>query len=259
MNLIGNLIKYKDLLFVFIWREFTIRYRQSAIGIFWAVLQPLSMMLLFTFIFGVVLHSKVSNYPYVLFFYSGLLPWSFFSNSMNFSISSLVSHRSLITKIYFPREIMPISGIAVSFIDFCIAFIIYLLLLLVYKIPFTINFLWFFPLVLLLFFFTVSLSLLLSALNVYYRDVKLLSGFLLQLWFFATPIFYSIDKIAIKWKILLFFNPLTFIVENMRRVTLEGRSVVLWQIGFEIVVIAAFYIIACKVFYKIERKFADVI
>lgn len=257
--MLKNLYQYRYLLFVFIWREFTIRYRQSALGVLWAIIQPLSMMLLFTFIFSVVLKYKVSNYPHVLFFYSGLLPWTFFSNSINFAISSLVNHRNLITKIYFPREILPISGVAVSFIDFCIAFFIYFILMLLYGIPFTPNFLWFFPLLLILIVFTLSLSLLFSAINVYYRDVKLLSGFLLQLWFFATPVFYSVDKVSMKWKLILFLNPMTFIVENMRRAMLEGRGVVLWQLGFELVVIMLFYIMCRTVFINLERKMADVI
>lgn len=258
-SLLKRLYEYRHLLLVFVWREFTIRYRQSALGVLWAIIQPLSMMLLFTFIFSVVLKYKVSNYPHVLFFYSGLLPWTFFSNSVNSSISSLVNHRNLITKIYFPREILPMSGVAVSFIDFCIAFGIYLILMFFYGIPFSVNFLWFFPLLLILIIFTISLSLLFSAVNVYYRDVKLLSGFLLQLWFFATPVFYSVDKVSMKWKLILFLNPMTFIVENTRRAILEGRGIVLWQLVFELAVVAIFYIISRAVFISLERKMADVI
>ena len=225
----------------------------------WAVLQPLSMMILFTFIFSVVLKYKVSGYPHVLFFYAGILPWTFFSSSINSSISSLVNHRNLITKIYFPREILPLSGVAVAFVDFCIAFTIYLLLMFLFRITFTPRFFWFFPLLLILIVFIVSLSLMFSALNVYYRDVKLLSGFLLQLWFFATPVFYSVDKVSMKWKLILFLNPLTFIVENMRRVTLEGRGIVLWQLAFELVVVSLFYVICSRIFARLERKMADVI
>ncbi|NIA09836.1 MAG: ABC transporter permease [Nitrospiraceae bacterium] len=257
--MIKRLYKYRHLLMVFIWREFTIRYRQTVFGILWAVLQPLSMMLLFTFIFGVVLHHKVSNYPYVLFFYSGVLPWSFFSSSVNFSMNSLVNHRSLITKIYFPREIIPISGIVVSFVDFCIAFLIYIFLLAIYGVHLTLNVLWFLPLLAILIVFTISLSLFFSALNVYYRDIKLLSRFLMQLWFFATPVLYSVDKVPLKWKIVLFLNPMTFIVENMRRVTLEGRGIVWWQFILEFAVISVFYILCYNIFLAIEKRMADVI
>ncbi|KUJ96223.1 MAG: ABC transporter, membrane protein, ABC-2 family [Desulfonauticus sp. 38_4375] len=254
-----RLVNYRDLLIVFIWREFTIKYRQTALGLLWAIFQPLSMMLLFTFIFGIVLKHKLSDYPYVLFFYSGILPWSFFSSSVNFGINSLVNQRSLITKIYFPREIIPISGLAVSFIDFCISFLIYVLFLKIYGIHFTKNMVWFIPLLGMLIIFSMSISLLFSALNVYYRDVKLLSSFLLQLWFFATPIFYSVDKVSMKFKLILFLNPLTFIVENMRRVTLEGRGVIFWQLCFELLMISLFYIFSYRLFLTVERKMADII
>jgi len=237
MNIVKRLYPYKDLLLVFIWREFTIRYRQSIIGVLWAILQPLSMMLLFTFIFSFILKLKIAEYPHVIFFYSGLLPWIFFSSSVNYSIPSLTHHYELITKIYFPREILPLSGISVAFIDYLIATVVFALLLFIYKIPITWTALWLIPLFMLLFFFTVSVSLFLASLNVYYRDVKLATGFLVQLWFFASPIIYSIDHLDMKLKLILFLNPLTFIIENMRRCVLEARAVVLWQFVFVSIII----------------------
>ena len=254
-----RLREYKDLLLVFIWREFLIRYRQSIMGILWAVVQPLSMMLLFTFVFSVILKLKIADYPYVLFFYSGLLPWIFFFSSVTYSIPSLTNHYNLITKIYFPREIIPISGIAISFADFIIAFLLYLALIFFYHVHLTLNFLWFIPLTIILIMFSASVALFFSALNVYYRDVKLVSGFLLQLWFFASPILYSVDKVSLKWKVILFLNPLTFIIENMRRVTIEGRGVILWQFVLELALIVILYRLCYTLFIKVERAFADVI
>jgi lipopolysaccharide transport system permease protein len=259
MNIAKRLYSYKDLFLIFIWREFTIRYRQSIIGVLWAVLQPLSMMVLFTFIFSYIFKLKVSDYPHVIFFYSGLLPWIFFSSSLNYSIPSLTNHYGLITKIYFPREILPLSGISVALIDYLIATVVFALLLLIYKIPITWNALWLIPLFILLFFFTVSVSLFLSSLNVYYRDVKLATGFLVQLWFFASPVMYSVDQLDIKFKMILFINPLTFMIENMRRCVLEARAVVLWQFVFVSIIIGIFYFLSYKFFIKTERAFADVI
>ncbi|HHF51138.1 MAG TPA: ABC transporter permease [Candidatus Aminicenantes bacterium] len=250
---------YRDLLLVFIWREFTIRYKQSFIGILWAVLQPLSMMLLFTFLFTFIMPVKVTRYPYVVFFYSGALPWSFFSSSLNYAIPSLTNHYNLVTKIYFPREILPISGIGVAFLDFLVASLVYVLLLLSFKIKITLMVLWFFPLLILLLIFTLSVALVLSALNVYYRDVKLATGFLLQLWFFATPVFYSIDRLSLKLKLLVFMNPLTFIVENMRRCVIESRALVLWQLLLVTLFILVFFFLSYKFFLNTEKKFADVI
>jgi len=254
-----RLTAYKDLLLVFIWRELLIRYKQTVIGILWAVLQPVSLMMLFTFIFGMVLHTTHKNYPYVLFFYAGVLPWTFFSGAANFSVSSLSGNFNLVTKIYFPREIIPLSGVAINFIDYLIGLLVYFILLLFYGIPLTWNFFWIIPLMFMMVVYTTSISLLLSALNVYYRDVKLASTFLLQFLFFATPVIYSIDSVDNQWKSLLFLNPLTFIVENMRRVTIEGRGIVLWQIGAEMFGVIVLYFMIYKIFIKIERAFADVI
>ena len=254
-----RLKKYKDLLLVFIWREFTIRYKQSFIGILWAILQPLSMMMLFTFVFTYIKPVKFSSYPYVLFLYSALLPWSFFSSSINYAVPSLTSHYNLITKIYFPREILPLSGVVVAVIDFFIASLVYIVLLIIFKAEITWNILWFIPLFLLLVIFVSSICLIFSALNVYYRDVKLATGFVIQLWFFATPIFYSIDKVSLKLKLVLFLNPLTFIIENMRRCVVEGRGVILWQFVLVLLFVVVLFISAYRFFLITEKKFADVI
>jgi len=257
--MIARLYQYRDLLLVFIWREFIIRYKQTAIGVLWAILQPVSLMLLFTFIFGVVLQTTQKDYPFTLFYFAGVLPWTFFSGATTFSVTSLSSNFHLVTKIYFPREIIPLSGVAINFIDYLIGLAVYFLLLLVYGIQFTWHMLWLAPLLAMLIVFTTSVSLLLSALNVYYRDVKLATTFLIQFLFFATPVIYSIDAVGNQWKYLLFLNPLTFIVENMRRVTIEGREIILWQFAIEAIGVVLLYQIVYRVFIRIERAFADVI
>lgn len=254
-----RLVKYRDLLLVFIWREFLIRYKQTVIGVLWAILQPVSLMLLFTFIFGVVLQTTEKDYPFTLFYFAGVLPWTFFSGSTNYSVLCLSGNFNLITKIYFPREILPLAGVAINFIDYLIGFVFYVLLLLFYSVPLTLNFLWIIPLLVMLLLYTASISLLLAALNVYYRDVKLASAFFLQFLFFASPVIYSVDSVANHWKLLLFLNPLTFIIENMRRVTIEGRDIILWQMAVEMIGIMAFYYIVYRIFIRIERNFADVI
>jgi lipopolysaccharide transport system permease protein len=187
------------------------------------------------------------------------LPWTFFATSVNYSLGSLTGNYLLITKIYFPREILPLSGIVIAFIDYMIASILYIPMLLIYHIQITYYILWMVPLLALLFVFTISMSLLLSSLNVYYRDVKLATGFLIQLLFFTSPVLYSIDNLSLKFKLILFFNPLTFIIENMRRCLIEGRGVVIWQFIFVSVIVAAFYYLCYRFFIKTERDFADVI
>jgi len=257
--MIHRLYTYKDLLLVFIWREFVIRYRQSVIGILWAILQPLSIMLLFVLVFGVILQTSQKEYPSALFYLAGIIPWTFFAGSINFSVGCLSGNFNLITKIYFPREIIPLSGVVINFADLIIGFIMFICLIIFYGTGFTLNFLWIVPLLLLLVVFTAGFGLLLSALNVYYRDVKLASSFIVQFLFFATPVVYSLDIVDNKWALLLYMNPLTYIVENIRRVTIEGRGLVLWQLGLETVLILIFFIIVYKIFTRIERAFADVI
>jgi ABC-type polysaccharide/polyol phosphate export permease len=259
LNEAKRIIKYRELLLILTWREFSIRYKYSIIGALWSVVQPITMMLLFLFIYSYVLHVKVSEYPPMLFYYMGLMPWVFFSSSLNYSIPSLTNHYQLITKIYFPRELLPLSGILVALADFLIASVLFIIFLLFYDIKLTINVLWFFPLMLQLMFFTVFVSIFLAGLNVYYRDIKLAASFLLQLWFFASPVMYSIDQLDLKIKLILFLNPLTFIIENMRRCVLEGRAVVLWQFAFVSVVTLIFSVIIYRFFVKIERSFSDVI
>jgi len=257
--MIKRLIRYKDLLMVFIWREFLIRYKQSLIGVLWAIIQPVSMMLLFVLVFGYILKTTRTDYPYVLFFFSGILPWTFFSGATNFSINSLSGNFNLITKIYFPREIIPLSGVAINFIDYLIGFVVYFILILGYGIHLTWNFLWIFPLILMLILYTTAFGYLLAALNVYYRDVKLASNFIIQFLFFSTPVIYSVDHVETSLKLLLFMNPLTYIIENMRRVTIEGRGIILWQFGIEALIVLSFYFMVYFIFIRIERAFADVI
>jgi lipopolysaccharide transport system permease protein len=259
MQIIKRLYHYRDLLAVFIWREYTVRYRYSVVGVLWAVIQPLSMMLLFTLVFSYVLKVRLSEYPYAVFFFSGLLPWTFFSSSLNYAIPSLTNYYTLITKIYFPREILPISGIAVAVFDHAISLVLFAFLLWFYHVRVTAITLWYIPLFVLLFFFTLAVCLVLASLNVYYRDVKLATAFLIQLWFFASPVMYSIDKLSIKVKFILFLNPLSFIVESMRRCLLENRPVVVWQFALVSAIIAIFFFLAYRFFVRTERAFADVI
>ncbi len=259
MNFISRLLPYKDLIYILIWREFNVRYRNSVLGVLWAVLQPLSLMLLFTFVFTYIMNVKIGDFPRPVFFYSALLPWTFFSSSINYSINSLSSNSALITRIYFPREILPLSGIALAFIDMLIASLLFVLMMVYFQIQITLAVLWIFPLVMLLLIFTISVSLLFASLNVYYKDVELLSKFVLQLIFFGSPIIYSIDNLSLKFKLLLFLNPLTFIIENIRRCVLEGRHVVLWQLVFTLTLAIILFYVAQKIYNKLEREFADVV
>lgn len=254
-----RLWEFRDLLMVFVWREFSVRYKHTLIGAAWAVIQPLSMMLLFTFVFSFVLKTKVSNYPYAVFFYSGLLPWLFFDSAIKYSVPSFTAHYGLITKIYFPREIIPFSCISVAIVDFLISFVVYLFLLLAFNIPLTVNIFYLLPLLFCMILFVASVSLVLACLNVFYRDVRLAINFIMQLWFFATPVFYSTNQIEGTLRYVLYLNPMTFFVEGFRRCTLTGQTVDLGTLTLFTGLTFIALLITLKLFVRVERLFADVL
>ena len=254
-----NILRYQDLFFIFIWKEISVRYNQAVLGIAWALIQPLSFMLVFTFIFTYVRPIRVSDLPKPVFFYSGLLPWTFFSSSLACAIPSLTNNYNLIRKIYFPKILLPLASIAITLIDLIIASFIFIFLLFFYNISLSGNAFWLAPLFLLLILFTVAFSLFFSALNIYYRDVNLALSTLLRLWFFATPIFYSLDRVPDQYKIIFFLNPLAYIIENMRQCLFTSTpiSVNLFLAMLTFGFVAVF--LAYKFFEATERKFADVI
>ncbi|MGE4493084.1 MAG: ABC transporter permease [Syntrophotalea sp.] len=251
--------KYKDLLAVFAWREFIIRYKQTFFGVSWALFQPLSMMLLFVLVFGYILKVDSKGIPYPLFFLSGLLPWTLFSNSTNYAIPSLTNHYSLITKIYFPREIIPLSGIIVFLVDFMISFLLYILIVVIYGYEVTKIYFCLIPIFFIMIVFIISVGLCLSSLNVYYRDVKLASSFILQILFFATPVFYTVNDIDTKLKFIIYLNPLTFVIESFRNVTINGVLPNLFTTIIVFILVLLFFIFSYKLFVRMEKAFADVI
>ncbi len=251
--------EYRDLFLVFIWREFSVRYKHTIIGAAWAIIQPLSMMLLFTFLFTYILKTKVSEYPYAVFFYSGVLPWTLFDSAIRNSVPSFTSHYGLITKIYFPREIIPFSCISVAFIDFLVSFLVYLVLMLCYGVEISVTIFYLLPLLVMMILFVASVSLLLACLNVFYRDVRLAIDFVMRLWFFATPVFYGVDNLHGGAKLLLYLNPMTFFIQSFRKCTLEGESIDSLQLLLVGLLVALFFALTLKVFIRVERLFADVL
>jgi len=245
-----KLFAYHDLLLIFIWRNLSIRYRQSYLGILWAIFQPLSLMILFC---------AISNNFNPLFFFSGLLCWNFFSSAVNASITSLTSQYSLITRIYFPREILPLSLMAVAFVDYIIAGIIFAIIAAFNHLTLSASILWVIPLTLLLIMFIVALSLLFSSLNVYYRDLQMASGFFIQLMFFASPVFYSVRQVSPKFQKIIALNPMTFIINNMRSCLLHQQEVNVVHFLFMFILVSILLFISYYLFKNMEKRFADVI
>ena len=255
-----ELWEYRELLYFLTWRDIKVRYKQTALGAAWAIIQPLFMMGVFSVFFGKLGRIPSDGVPYPIFAYCALLPWQLFAHSLTESGNSLVSNERLITKVYFPRLIVPISAVLGGVVDFVIAFTILLLMMAYYHITPTIAIVTL-PLFLLLAVATaLAVGLWLSALNVKYRDVRYTIGFLTQLWLFATPVAYSSSMVPVRWRALYGLNPMAGVVEGFRWALLgksEGVSGALLVVS--IVAVLALLIGGLYYFRRMESEFADVV
>ena len=260
LSTIKNLIRYRELLVTFTVREIKIRYKQTILGLGWAVLQPLTMMVIFTIIFSRFLKVESEGFPYPIFSYSALLFWTFFSTSLSFGTGSLVRMSDLIRKIYFPREIIPLSAIFASLVDMLIASLIFLGMMAYYGVGFSWNLLYIPFLVLIQFVFTSGVVFLLSALNVFYRDIRHGIPFLVQIWMYASPIVYSMDVIPERWRILyVVVNPLAGLIASYRQVILHRCPPDMENLLIVIPISLSLAVAGLYFFKKAEGNFADVI
>jgi len=250
---------YRDLLFILAWRDIKVRYKQTVLGVGWAILQPLFTMLIFSVIFGKLAKLPSEGVPYPVFSYTALLPWQLFAVALTTSSNSLITSGSLISKVYFPRLIIPLASVLAGVVDFAIAFIVLLGMLAYYRIIPTLNMLTL-PLFILLALATaLAVGLWLSALNVKYRDFRYVLPFLSQAWMYLTPIAYSSSLIPEEWKLLYSLNPMTGVVEGFRWALLgtgEGAgSMVLVSTAVVLIILISglFY------FKRMEDDFADLI
>ena len=250
---------YRELLFFLAWRDVAVRYKQAALGVAWAVLQPLLTMVIFSVIFGQLARLPSDGIPYPVFSYVALLPWQLFAGALQRAGTSLVGNANLLTKVYFPRLIIPISAVAAGLVDFAIAFVVLLGLMLWYKITPTWAILWLPLLVVLALLTALAVGLWLSALNVQYRDVQHAIPFLIQAWMYASPVAYSAGLIPSgKWRILYGLNPLAGVIQGFRWALLGGKppdELMLVSVVMVIVLLVTglFY------FRRMERTFADVV
>ncbi len=253
-----DLWQYRDLLYILTLRDIKVRYKQTVLGILWAIIQPLFMMIIFTLFFGRLAGIPSDGIPYPLFAYAGLLPWTFFSNALNNSGNSLVGNSSLITKVYFPRMIIPIAAVGSSLIDFVISFGLLILLMLYYNIGFSPGVLMLPILILLTVLLTIGIGMWMSALNVKYRDIRYALPFVIQLWMFATPIIYPSSLIPDKWRWLFRINPLTGLIEGYRS-AIFGKPFDLTGLAISIFFIFVVLIYSAYTFRQMERRFADIV
>ncbi len=255
--------QYRELLLFLAWRDIKVRYKQTALGVAWIVLQPLLSTVVFTVIFGLLLKVPSNGAPYALFSLAALVPWQYFSGSLSRVGTSLVNSANLITKVYFPRLIIPLSGVISTLVDFAIGFAVLLILMLFYRAPVTANVAWL-PLFLLLAIVTaLGFGLWLAALNVKYRDVNYLIPFLLQIWMYATPVVFGATLIPERFRWLMALNPMTGVVEGFRWALLGGMLQDANPPGLLTAlsaVISLVVLITGVVFFRsTEKTFADVI
>lgn len=256
---LGELWQYRELLYFLAWRDVKVRYKQTALGASWAILQPLLTMVVFTVFFGMLVKVPSDGAPYEVFAFVALVPWAFFANGLQQSSNSLVGSANLIKKVYFPRLAIPVATMLSGLVDFAIAFTVLIGMLLCYGIVPGAGAAWLPALLLLAMATSLGTGLWLSALNVRYRDVRHVVPFLAQLWMFATPIAYSSTIVPEKWRALYALNPMVGVVQGFRYALLgtgdgPGAALVVSALAA-----AAILATGAFIFRRMEKSFADVV
>lgn len=256
---LGQLWEYRELLYFLAWRDVKVRYKQTALGVAWVVLQPLLTTLIFTVIFGNLAKLPSENLPYAVFAMAGLVPWSYFSSAFSKGGASLVNSANLISKVYFPRLIVPITGVLGGLIDFAIGFVVLLVLMLAYGVAPTAAVLTLPFFVLLAVVTALGVSLWLSALNVQYRDITYLIPFLSQFWLYATPVVYPASLIPEKWRLIYGLNPMAGVVEGFRWSLFGTGEAPGPMLAVSVAVSLALLVSGAFFFRRMERTFSDVV
>jgi lipopolysaccharide transport system permease protein len=255
----SRISQYGDLLYTLSAHRLNVRYKQSMLGPMWAILQPLALMLIYTLVFSVFARVPSEGVPYALFAYCALLPWTYFATGVSTATNSLVSHANLVTKVYFPREILPLTYIIAAFVDFLAASVVLGLLMMFYGVSLTWQVLYVVPIVAILTIFAFSVALVLSAIQVRYRDIGLALPLALQFGMFATPVIYPLSLVPAEWRWLYALNPMAAVVESFRRVVIQGAPPV-----FDMLALAALASLlllpAAYVYFKhVEATVADLL
>jgi lipopolysaccharide transport system permease protein len=255
---LGEMWRYRELLLILAWRDVKVRYKQTALGATWAVLQPLATMAVFSVVLWRLAGANPEGFPYPLFVFAGLLPWFFFSNAITSAAQSVVTNQTLVTKVYFPRLLIPLASIGPYLLDFAIGFALLLAMMVAYRIAPGWGLFWVPPIVLGLAIAALGVGTLLSALTVRYRDFRHVVPFMIQLWMFATPSVYmsAKDVVGPRGEPLLPLNPAYGLIVNFRAAVL-GTELDLYSLALSTLVAAAGLIVGCFYFRRVERSFAD--
>lgn len=257
---VKSLLKWRELLGQMVLREIKARYKQSILGYFWVILNPLAQMLVMSFAFSLILRiptNSAEHIPYSIFLFTALLPWNLFANSLTGAVNSLVNSSTLITKVYFPRTILVISSIVAKFVDFLFALIILVSFLIIFKISININVLWVIPIFFIQQLFTLGISFFVSASNLLYRDIQYLLNLVVFLWFYATPVIYPADLVPDKYRLIFQLNPMAVIINAYRQVILSNNSPNYSSIWIAFMLSLLTLIIGFSYFKSREKIFAD--
>lgn len=252
-----TLYEHRELLYTWTLREISVRYKQSVLGGAWAVLQPVALMLIYSVVFSLLVRVPSDGIPYPVFAYTGLLGWTFFSNSITFAVPSLTNNLALVTKVYFPREILPIASVGAAFLDFLIALLPFLAMLIWYRMPVEPTILWVPVLIIIQFSLVFGIVFPCSALLVFYRDIRFMIPLALQIWLYATPIIYPITLVPEKYRLFYSMNPMVGIVDSYRRVILQGLPPNPEYLGLSTVISIFLALVGYHYFKHAEETFAD--
>ncbi len=253
-----ELWQYRDLFIFLVWRDIKTRYAQSVLGVGWAIIQPVFSMIVFTIVFGNLAKVNSEGVPYAIFSYTALVPWTFFSTSLTSASGSLISSKNLITKVYFPRLVIPISPVLGKMIDFGISFLILLGLMLWYGVKPTIWALMVPVFILLMMFTAAGVGMWLTALSIQYRDIRYGADFFVQLLMYASPVIYATSIIPEKYQIIYALNPMVGVIEGFRASLLGTRAMPWELLGVGALMSIAFFLSGALYFKSMERYFADV-
>lgn len=255
----GELWSFRDLFGILAVRDVKLRYKQTALGVVWVILQPLLASLIFAVIFGNLANLPSDGVPYILFVYAGMLPWGLFAAGLQRGGNSLVGDARLISKVYFPRIVIPIASATAVLVDFAVSCAVMAVLCILYSFPVSWTWIAIVPLTVLVFAIAVGTSLFFSALNVYYRDFTYALPFVVQIWMYASPVAYSSSLVPEKWRMLYYLNPMAGAIDGFRWAILGGREFPALALAMAVVLTAALFMLGLYVFQRVERSFADVI
>jgi lipopolysaccharide transport system permease protein len=251
--------EYRELLYFLVWRDIKVRYKQTVLGVAWAILQPILTMVVFSIFFGRLAKVPSDGIPYPLFAYCALVPWQLFANALTASGNSLVANQQLLTKVYFPRLVIPMSAVLAGLIDFGVSFLVLIGMMFYFGVVPTVAVLTLPLLIMLAIASALAVGLWLSALNVQYRDVQYTIPFLMQFWLFLTPIAYPSSLVPEKWRILYGLNPMAGVVEGFRWALL-GKTNGIGSLIFVSALVVAILLFGGLVYFRrMERTFADVV